>query len=362
MNNFKVGLAFAFATLGLGTAPCAVADPAQAQAPSPSQAPAPLGVFGADMPAPGHWVFALLGSAARLQDNYVGARTVSGADIVTNVISPSTPAGAHVLRLGPTHSAVESEGVSVTYGLSPNLILFASTAAIQKDVDLHAYQGLSGATSLGFSVGKTSGLGDTTIAAIARVYHDATSRVNVNLGLCLPTGSTTENMVVLLPDGASPSRRAFYAMQPGAGTVDLLPGVTYSGVRDAWSWGASYRARLPLDHGSQGWAYGDLHELNAWGGYSWRPGLETTLRLNATTQGAIRGQDPRIRGYAQGSNPAFYGGQQVGLSVGAIVGGQFFRLPAAQFGVEAGAPFYQDLNGPQLGRNWQVNVAFRYRL
>jgi hypothetical protein len=45
-----------------------------------------------------------------------------------------------------------------------------------------------------------------------------------------------------------------------------------------------------------------------------------------------------------------------------IVGGRHFGINAAQFGVEAGFPLYQRLNGPQLGRDWQVNVALRYKL
>jgi hypothetical protein len=355
MNYIKAGLAPAIAAVGLMGAQTALADP-------PAQPPAPLGVFGADMPAKGKFVFSFLPSATRMQDSHIGVQTVSAPYIVTHVVSPDTPVGSHLLRLVPKDLTIETEGFAVAYGLTSDLTLFASTSLIQKDVNMQAFQGLSGTTSLGYSVGSTSGLGDTTLAVIARVHHDAVTRVNVNLGLSLPTGSTTETQNLLLPNDTAPAKRAFYAMQPGSGTVDLLPGVTYSGVMRAWSWGASYRARLPLDRNAQGWAYGDLHEVNAWAGYSWAPGLETTLRLNATTQAAIQGQDPGIKGYAQGSNPQFYGGQQVGLYAGAIVSGRFVGVPSAQFGVEAGAPFYQNLNGPQLGRNWQVNFALRYKL
>jgi hypothetical protein len=277
-------------------------------------------------------------------------------------VSPDTPVGAHLLRMVPGHLDVDSEGFSVAYGLGRNLTLFASTALLQKHVDMEAFQGLSGLTPLGFKVGSASGIGDTTSAAIVRVHQDPINQVNINLGLSLPTGRTTDTISLLLPNNTAPAKRGFYAMQPGSGTVDGLVGVAYSGVLKAWSWGLSYRARLPLDHNRQGWEYGDLHEVNAWGGYTFIPGLVTTLRLNATKQGAIRGRDPVILGYAQGSNPQFYGGQQVSAFVGAIIGGRFFGIPAAQMGVEAGAPLYQRLNGPQLGRDWQMNAVLRYKL
>jgi hypothetical protein len=168
--------------------------------------------------------------------------------------------------------------------------------------------------------------------------------------------------MLLLPNNTAPAKRGFYAMQPGTGTYDLLPGIAYSGVLKAWSWGLAYRARLPLDQNAEGWRYGDLQELNAWAGYTWRPGLETTLRLNGSTQGAIRGTDTNILGYAQGSEPLFYGGQQVSVFGGVVVSGHYFRLPLSQVGLEAGVPLYQRLNGPQLGRDWQINLALRYKL
>jgi hypothetical protein len=345
------------AALTLGAPAARATEP-----PAPAQAPAPLGVFGIDAPAAGKWVFSVLPSFTRMQGGRIGTEAVSAQYIVTHVVSPDTPVGSHLLRLVPKDLSVDAQGFSVAYGLTSDVALVASTTLVEKSVDMQAFKGLSGVTPLGYSVGSTDGLGDTTLAAIVRVWHDRAHQVKVNLGLSLPTGSTTDDINLLLPNSTSPAKRGFYAMQPGSGTVDLLPGVAYSGVSRAWSWGLAYRGRLPLDHNARGWRYGDLHEVNAWGGYSWLPGLETTLRLNATTQGAIQGQDPLIRGYAQGANPQFYGGQQVSVFGGVIVGGRWFGLPATQVGVEAGAPVYQRLNGPQLGRDWQVNLALKYKL
>ncbi len=344
-------------------ATCAISVGAQAApAAAPAQAPAPIGVFGVDMPGEGKFVFSFLPSFTRMQESKIGTDTVSSPYIVSNVMSAYTPVGAHLLRMVPKSVNVAGEGFSAAYGVTDDVTLVASTSVLEKSVNMEAFKGLSGLTPLGNSVGSTSGLGDTTLAAVVRVYHDRAIRVNVNMGLSLPTGSTTDSFSLLLPNNTAPEKRGFYAMQPGSGTVDALPGIAYSGVLKAWSWGLAYRGRLPLDRNAQGWQYGDLHEFNGWGGYTWAPGLETTLRVNGTTQGAIRGNDPLIRGYAQGANPLFYGGQQVSLYGGVIVSGRYFGQPATQIGVEAGAPIYQRLNGPQLGRDWQVNMALRYKL
>jgi hypothetical protein len=333
-----------------------------ARAPPPPQAPAPLGVFGVDMPAAGKVVLAVSPSFTRLQGSKIGATSVSADYIVSNVVSADTPVGSHLLRMVPHSLSVDTEGFSVAYGLTRDITLFASTALVQKSVNMEAFKGLSGLTRLGYSTGSTSGIGDTTLATIARIYQDRVNQLTISASLSLPTGSTTDNIALLLPGNTAPAKRGFYAMQPGTGTYDFMPGIAYSGVLKAWSWGLAYRARLPLDQNAQGWRYGDLQELNAWGGYTWRPGLETTLRLNGSTQGAIHGADAAILGYAQGSDPLFYGGQQVSVFGGVMVSGRFVGLPSSQLGLEAGVPLYQRLNGPQLGRDWQVNLALRYKL
>ena len=325
------------------------------------EAPAPIGVFGVDMPSAGRLVVSLLPSFARLQGNQIGTNSVTPQYIVTNIPSAYTPVGTHLLRLVPDNLAIDSQALTIAYGYSNYLTLVAGTALVEKSVTMQAFKGLAGTIPLGVSVGSTEGLGDSALAAIVRIYNDPVNRISLNMGLALPTGSTTDNISLLLPNNTIPEKRGFYAMQPGTGTVDALPGISYSGRIDVWSWGVAYRARLPLDNNAQGYHYGDLNELNAWGGYSWLPGLETTFRLNGTVQGAIQGSDPAIRGYAQGSDPLYYGGRQISTYAGIIVSGRYFNLPAAQVGMEAGVPVYQQINGPQLARDWQVNLALRYK-
>lgn len=349
-------------TGGVAVADDALSPSAAPASPFPAQAPAPLGVFGVDMLPQGKFsVFAGAGYL-RLGGPQIGGSPVSSQYVIANVVSNRTPVGTHLLRLVPQSFDIYGETIGASYGFTPDITGVVAASIVEKNVNMLTFKGLVGATPLGNSVGETRGFGDTTVAGIWRVYRDPVNQINLNLGLSLPTGGTTDNQTLLLPTGASPSLRAFYGMQPGTGTFDALPGIAYSGVRDAWSWGLSYRARLPLGANAQGWRYGDYHEINAWGGYTWLPGLETTLRVNGSTQTAIHGLDAGILGFAQGANPLFYGGQHVDLFGGVNVNGRFVGLPNASIAIEGGAPLYQNLNGPQAARNWQVGVAVRYKL
>jgi hypothetical protein len=58
----------------------------------------------------------------------------------------------------------------------------------------------------------------------------------------------------------------------------------------------------------------------------------------------------------QGTNPNFYGGNHTDLFGGIEIGSPF-GVKNVHLAIEAGGTVYQDLNGPQLGRSWQLNSA-----
>jgi hypothetical protein len=199
------------------------------------------------------------------------------------------------------------------------------------------------------SVNATESFGDTSVISLWRIYEDQIHHVQLNLGVSLPTGSTTRSMTMLSPMNMAMAMRASYDMQLGSGTVDLLPGASYVGHIRRWSWGAIWRTRLALEDNTEGYRHGDLHEISVWGGYTLMPGITTTARLAGTDQNPIHNSDPMIAGLAQDMNPSFYG-KQLDLLGGIDIAGARFGLNAATIAIEAGGAVFQNLNGPQLGQ------------
>jgi hypothetical protein len=76
---------------------------------------------------------------------------------------------------------------------------------------------------------------------------------------------------MLSPMGTTMTTRGNYGMQLGSGTVDVMPGITYTGHLARWSWGAAYRGRYALGDNSDGYHYGQQTEFSGWGGYTGRP-------------------------------------------------------------------------------------------
>jgi hypothetical protein len=326
---------------------------------APSPAPAPLGVFGADMPAPGRLVFSIVPSFGRFSGQRIGTQIVSNAYIVTNTPWFWTTSK---LRLVPQNRFDSVQSVSLAYGVMKDVAIVVNTGMIEKNLDMLTFKGASGVIPLGMSYTGTDGMTDTQVAAVARVYEDPIHRLQVNLGFSFPTGSNHNTFTLLQPTGIYATSRAFYAMQPGTGTFDFLPGAVFAGAWNNWSWGVSYRGRIPLAANPEGYLYGDLHVLSGWGGYTWTPGITTTFRISGSTQGQIRGFDPLIIGKAPAANPNYYGGQRVETFAGMTLNGGFIGYDFVTLAIEAGLPVYQNLNGPQLSKNWQAGAALRFKI
>jgi hypothetical protein len=322
----------------------------------------PAGVFGANMVDAGKFMFSYTPMFMHMQGNYIGSSSVSPQTIVTTIPSNMTMMGMmgmmhEMYRIVPNTMDAQTHMLHAMYGVTDWFDVMVMGSYVNKSMSMTTFAGATGTTILGESKASTSGFGDTSIVGLWRLYQDQINHVHANLGLSLPSGSTTESITMLSPMNTYMAMRANYGMQLGTGTVDLLPGVTYTGHVDQWSWGTAYRGRLALDNNVEGYHYGYQQELTGWGGYTWIPGFTTTGRVAGDIQDRIHGSDPLITGLMQGTNPLFYGGKSIDLFGGFEIAGAPFGLGATHLAVEAGGPVFQDLNGPQLGHSWQVNVA-----
>lgn len=371
------------ATAGeLASPPDAKATVAAAKPAAPPPPPGPIGIFGLDIPAPGKLVLSVTPTFANLSGLLMGRQRVFNEYVVSTtpfVLNPQ-----QTIRILPQNIAVRTQIVGLNYGITKDLCVVLNAGMIEKSLEALVFKGASGIQPLARNYPDTASLTDFNLSGVYRVYQDDVHRVQISLGVSVPTGSnhaTFNNFV--LPSGVAANIRAFYGMQLGTGTYDVMPGIVYAGYVGPWSWGLSYRGRFPLAPNPEGytWAtipelkrwggytlnpkgymWGDLHEVNGWGGYTWTPGFTTTFRVTATMQGAIRGWDPEIRGPAGPANPLFYGGQRVEVFGGGTLSGKFIGYENWTLGVEAGLPVYQNLNGPQIMKNWQAGMQIKVKI
>ena len=346
--------------------------PAFVSAPSdaPKPPPPPLSVFGDNMPDPDHLTFSVIPTFANFSHMMVGTHGVTSQQVVTNYGWYWSPQ-ASTLRVVPQNNFQENQTVTLAYGFARDWSIVVTTGVVERHSDLVTFNGagsftnypLSSLIARGTSFPGIDDIQDSSAAIIWRPYDDGMNRIKINLGMSFPTGNNHNNGgVVLQTTGSYAINQAFYGMQPGTGTFDIMPGILYGGVQGPWSWGLSYRARLPLAVNPEGYMWGNYQEVNAWGGYTWFPGFTTTIRANFNIQDHIVGADWWLIGKLPSANPNYYGGKRIEMNAGADIDGKLFGFPDFSIGIEAGVPVYQNLDGPQISKNWQAGMALRWKI
>ena len=257
----------------------------------------------------------------------------------------------------PTKMRMDMHMVMVMYGITDRLTVMAMTNYQAMKMDMLMDMGPSSMTGIRQEPPmSTSGLGDTEVRALYKINNYLVG----SLGLNLPTGSTEEKIAMMHTEYRAP-----YDMQPGAGTYDLKPALTYSDLSsDAkWNWGAQVMYVFHPGKNDNGWSYGDSFRATSWVQRAFGP-ANSWLRFSYNNTGRIRGEDQEIDEMIHpetgmgaptpDADPDNYGGQRLDGAFGIGLGKGPFS-----FGVEAGVPLYQDLNGLQLKTDWFLTAAFQ---
>ncbi|PBQ30419.1 hypothetical protein CNR22_01110 [Sphingobacteriaceae bacterium] len=193
----------------------------------------------------------------------------------------------------------------------------------------------------------SSGIGDTRLYALYALVKKTSSQLNLSAGLNLPSGSLHAKGEA--GSAMFPGRRLPYNMQLGSGTIDLLPGMTYLAVKNKISYSAQASGVIRTAYNDLHYKLGNEFSINAWGAWQWLPFAATSLRLEATKAGKIKGSDSSLNMYEDlSANPANYGGTRAFVYLGSSLQFKQGFLKKNRFGAEYGLPFYQKMKGVQM--------------
>lgn len=274
--------------------------------------------------------------------NRTGATDVSSAAVLSQ------------FPVSPLRMTTQMHMFSGMYGVNNTVTLMGMLPYVQKSMDLVTRSGTNFTTN-------SSGFGDLGLRSLWRLYAlEAPSLGShqsfLNFGVNLPTGDikATDNT----PAGTD--MRLPYPMQLGSGTVDLVPGIVYLGRTPDISWGFQYIATIRLGTNSQGYSMGDSDLINAWGAYRWTDWLSTSVRLSWMNWDNYDGMDPHLNPkMVPTADPNLRGGDRLNiLGGGNILLHQWLDVDHF-LGFEAGAPIYQNLDGPQLKSDWVFWLAYQ---
>ncbi len=336
---------------------------------------APIGVMGDHLMEEGKWMISY-----RLMNMHMDGMR-SGTDDLTPeqvAVMPNALAG-ETMRMGylpdgsprimtvpPTYRVVPLEMdmrmhmLGTMYGISDDVTAMVMFNYVEKEMTSVTYQGMAGTTEVGEYTGKTSGIGDTKVSALIRLGNSDTHHFHLNAGISLPTGSITESGNVLAPFGEVVDiDRLGYNMQLGSGTVDLVPGFTYTARKSDTSWGAQALATLRLYDNEEDYRLGNMFEGSAWVARQWQQWVSTSARMSVKSEGGIKGRDMVITGGSPVFDPANSGRDEVNLLLGVNLLGTDGWVKNQRLAFEVGAPIYESVDGVQMSQGWTATLGWQ---
>ncbi len=296
-----------------------------------------------------------------MEGNRIGKDRVSPDFIVQNVPNRffGLPGQPPTLRIVPLSMTMEMAMLGAMWAMNDWVTIMGMGSYVSKEMDHVTYAGPAGTNVLGNFTTKASGLGDTYLGAMIRLFNQKEHKLHFNLGLTAPTGSTTETDTVLTPMNMTPTVRLPYAMQLGSGTWDVKPGLTYNVRAGDFTWGFQWMGTFRLGD-DNGYSWGDTHQVTGWAAWGPRPWFSGSLRVEWLNADSIDGIDPNIIGPVQTADPDKYGGDWLFGYVGVNLLGQSGWVEGHRLAFEAGWPIEQDLNGPQMETDFRLMAGWQY--
>ncbi len=226
-------------------------------------------------------------------------------------------------------------------------------------------------------------VGDTTLAALVKLFGDNTHHLHAGIAVSAPTGSVaevhTKIATVSVNDKyyeANIKVLQDYGMQAGSGTWDFKPTLTYNGQQDQLFWGGQFSVVKRLqDVNKSGYALGDLYQGSSWIGYRMFNWLSGTVRGVYTQQDRMKGDLYQLNTAALLNGvteqvahnmtstvdfPQNSGGHYWDVGIGLQV-----SVPSGQFAghslnLEWIQPVQDYVNGYQLERNGAFSAKWSY--
>lgn len=203
----------------------------------------------------------------------------------------------------------------------------------------------------------SAGIGDVSVSAAYRLIKTDHQNFFTGMGMSLPTGSIDErdNMPMM------GKQKVPYNMQPGTGTYNLLPQLSYNGQYDRFSWGVLSQANLRMGKNDNNYKFGNRYEISSWISYLLIDSMSFSLRVAKQRWLNLQGLDATLDPKMDPQNDPY---RQGGMRSDWYIGINFIftkgMLSGIRFGFEYGRPFHQNLNGPQLATRELFNAFASY--
>jgi hypothetical protein len=297
-----------------------------------------INVLGTHTHLADEWMIGYQYMFMEMNGNRTGTEQISKSEVLNN------------FNVSPLRMSMQMHMLMLMYAPSDNLTLMVMAPYIKKEMD-HETR-----TAVKFTT-RSEGIGDVEAKGVYTFYGEPGDkhRLFFTGGFSLPTGSIDRRDA--LANQAQGQQKLPYPMQLGSGTVDFLPGLTYFGEAENWAWGAEWMGTVRLGRNAEGYSLGNQYEFSAWGSWKWTDSVAPFIKMRSKIWENIDGSDPELNpATVPTADPNLRGGEQIDLQLGIDI----YGFEGHRIAIEAGAPIYQSLDGPQLETDFMLSVGWTY--
>ncbi|MCX7056903.1 MAG: DUF3570 domain-containing protein [Proteobacteria bacterium] len=319
------------------------------------------GHHGAHGDAPAGVMAAHMLSVGETMVGYRFVRERQGGPLTQGSIALPPPSDGGPMKMVLTGTTMNMRMLEIMMAPSDGVTLMLMPSS----VDMNMGMSMFGKAPMKMSLDKerdsqaSGGWGDTGVYALFRLWERSGRHLHLSQGLSVPTGS------VNVRSGEGPDGYMYsYDMQPGSGTWDYKPNLTYTEAGQTLSWGAQVSATKRLQgRNRSGYALGDEVQATAWGGLHIKPWLSATLRGQVTTRGVVKGEiaasliPATIYGISD-YTPQNYGGHFVDAGIGLHAAPISGALVGHDISVEWTQPLRSGYYGTQLQRKGALSASW----
>ena len=306
---------------------------------------APIGVMGSHVHGEGEWMFSYRFKYMDMEGLRKGDKRESLRDNYRN-------RDGSFLAL-PRRMTMKMHILGMMYGVSDDFTLGVMIPWMESSMAVQLANGTDFRT-------RSDGFGDIKINGILKLWQENHNTLLLNLGVSLPTGNINESAIT--PATAGNRSQMPYPMQLGSGTVDFMPGLTYTGHTDDWSWGTQLIGTLRMHRNYRGYNKGNSLLINTWIARNITKNFSTSFRLELNSWDDIEGKDDEVDP-GKANTPTADNDLRGGTRVDAHIGFNYLftdgTLKGHNFGVELGMPVYQYIEGANLETDWIATIGWQ---
>jgi hypothetical protein len=274
--------------------------------------------------------------------------------------------------ISPTRMKMDMHMLGLMYAPTDSITLMAMMPYISMEMDhridptVGMLMRLNGGNST-FTT-ESSGIGDLRVGALFRILDEGPNHVHGGLAVSLPTGSIGEKDLVPGPGGLLP-RQLPAAMQPGSGTFDLLPSLTWVHTQDSWSAGMQAHANIRTGTNHHDYRLGNRFGIDGWISRRMADWVSISAGLSYRWEDELTGQqtDLLLRppfAPTRLTVPTAFGINYGGQRIEALVGTNFLiptgPLSGQRLALDLRVPLWQERDGHGLGTDYTATVGWQF--